>query len=106
VILGVVLTSLRASYLLALKTSIAGRDEAVTPSRAETAAEKVYEAEGPLFFACCSNLKQVLEPESDPSKVDLVVPSLLDYSALTAVNKAVEEYAKCGKELRLRVELS
>jgi SulP family sulfate permease len=107
VVLGVVLTSLRASYLLAHKTLIAGKDaEAPTPSQAETAAEKVYEAEGPLFFACCSNLKQVLEPESDPSKVDLVVPSLLDYSAMTAVKKAVDEYAKCGKELRVKVELA
>lgn len=102
VVLGVVLTSLRASYLLAKKTIVAGRDEAVTPSL--TSAEKVYDAPGPLFFACCMDLKQALDPDNDPKRVDLVVPSLLDYSAATAVKKAIDAYELNGKELRVRVE--
>ena len=38
----------------------------------------------------CRATTQVLEPESDPTKVDLVVPSLLDYSAMTAVRPELD----------------
>lgn len=66
--------------------------------------EKVYEIDGPLFFASASNFQEIFTPEKDTNDVivDFKRSRVADHSALDAIDRLAERYKKEGKTLHLR----
>jgi len=65
---------------------------------------KVYELEGPLFFASVSNFQDLFDPRNDPDDVvvDFKNARVVDHSAIEAIDTLGERYLKAGKRLHLR----
>ncbi|HHJ15475.1 MAG TPA: SulP family inorganic anion transporter, partial [Gammaproteobacteria bacterium] len=65
---------------------------------------KVYELEGPLFFASVSNFQDLFDPKNDPDDVvvDFKNARVTDHSAIEAIDTLGERYMKAGKRLHLR----
>ncbi len=65
---------------------------------------KVYELEGPLFFASVSNFQDLFDPRNDPDDVvvDFKNARVADHSAIEAIDTLAERYLKAGKRLHLR----
>ncbi|HHH48424.1 MAG TPA: SulP family inorganic anion transporter [Gammaproteobacteria bacterium] len=65
---------------------------------------KVYELEGPLFFASVSNFQDLFDPKNDPDDVvvDFKNARVADHSAIEAIDTLGERYMKAGKRLHLR----
>ncbi|MCF6362834.1 MAG: SulP family inorganic anion transporter [Gammaproteobacteria bacterium] len=65
---------------------------------------KVYELEGPLFFASVSNFQDLFDPRNDPDDVvvDFKNARVADHSAIEAIDNLAERYLKAGKRLHLR----
>ncbi len=66
--------------------------------------DKVYELEGPLFFASVSNFQDLFDPKNDPDDVvvDFKNARVADHSAIEAIDSLAERYLKAGKRLHLR----
>lgn len=64
---------------------------------------KVYQLDGPLFFASVHSFNELFTPGDDPSEVviDFFRSRVYDHSALDAVHKLTEKYASVGKSLHL-----
>lgn len=65
---------------------------------------KHYEIYGPLFFASTTAFGEKFDVFNDPNEViiDFKESKIADMSAIDAVNKITERYAKEGKKLHLR----
>jgi SulP family sulfate permease len=65
---------------------------------------KHYEIYGPLFFASTTAFLEKFDVSNDPSKViiDFKESKITDMSAIDAVNKITERYAKVNKTVHLR----
>lgn len=65
---------------------------------------KVYEIYGPLFFGSVStfNDKFLIDDDPDEVIVDFAESRVVDMSAIEALNKLTERYAKAGKTIHLR----
>lgn len=65
---------------------------------------KVYEIYGPLFFGSVGtfNDKFVIDEDPDEVIVDFAESRVVDMSAIEALNKLTERYAKAGKTIHLR----
>lgn len=65
---------------------------------------KIYDLEGPLFFASAQNFQEIFTPKDDPNDVivDFKQSRVADHSALDAIDKLAERYGKEGKTLHLR----
>jgi len=65
---------------------------------------KVYELEGPLFFASVRNFQDLFDPRNDPDDVvlDFNNARVADHSAIEAIDNLAERYLKAGKRLHLR----
>lgn len=65
---------------------------------------KVYEIYGPLFFGSVGtfNDKFVIDEDPDEVIVDFAESRVVDMSAIEALNKLTERYAKAGKTSHLR----
>jgi SulP family sulfate permease len=65
---------------------------------------KHYEIYGPLFFGSTTMFNQKFDVASDPNEViiDFKESKIADMSAIEAVNKLTERYAKLGKKVHLR----
>ncbi len=65
---------------------------------------KVYELEGPLFFASIHNFQNLFDPKNDPDDVvvDFRNARVADHSAIEAIDALAERYLKAGKRLHLR----
>ncbi len=65
---------------------------------------KVYEVDGPLFFASVSAFNDRFDVKNDPEIViiDFMKSRVLDHSAIEALNKLTEKYASDGKKVLLR----
>ncbi len=65
---------------------------------------KIYELEGPLFFASASNFQDLFDPRNDPDDVvvDFKNARVADHSAIEAIDSLAERYLKAGKRLHLR----
>lgn len=65
---------------------------------------KHYEIYGPLFFGSITVFNEKFDVENDPSQVviDFKESRIADMSAIEAVNKLTERYAKLGKTVQLR----
>jgi SulP family sulfate permease len=65
---------------------------------------KHYEIYGPLFFASTTAFAEKFDVLNDPNEViiDFKESKIADMSAIDAVNKLTERYAKMGKKIHLR----
>lgn len=65
---------------------------------------KHYEIFGPLFFGSTAMFAEKFDVQSDPDEViiDFSESRISDMSAIDAVNKLTERYAKAGKTVHLR----
>ncbi|WP_442918237.1 SulP family inorganic anion transporter [Magnetococcus sp. PR-3] len=65
---------------------------------------KVYELEGPLFFASTGWLLDRLDPVKDPDRVviDFYGSRVMDHSAIEAIDTLANRYLNEGKDLKLR----
>ena len=65
---------------------------------------KHYEIYGPLFFASVSAFAEKFDVLNDPPEViiDFADSRVVDMSAIEALNKITERYAKVGKKVHLR----
>ncbi|WP_418262755.1 SulP family inorganic anion transporter [Flavobacterium faecale] len=65
---------------------------------------KHYEIYGPLFFASTTGFLEKFDIFNDPKEViiDFKESKIADMSAIDAVNKLTERYAKIGKKVHLR----
>ncbi|HEC18701.1 MAG TPA: SulP family inorganic anion transporter [Gammaproteobacteria bacterium] len=65
---------------------------------------KVYELEGPLFFASVKNFGELFDVRNDPDDVVLEFRNarVADHSAIEAIDNLAERYLKAGKRLHLR----
>jgi SulP family sulfate permease len=65
---------------------------------------KIYDLNGPLFFASAQNFQDIFTPNEDPNDVivDFRHSRVADHSALAAIDKLAERYEKLGKTLHLR----
>ncbi len=65
---------------------------------------KHYELFGPLFFASTTAFAEKFDVQNDPSEIiiDFAESKIADMSAIDAVNKITERYAKVGKKVHLK----
>ncbi|MBN4082029.1 SulP family inorganic anion transporter, partial [Beggiatoa alba] len=65
---------------------------------------KVYELNGPLFFASVKNFQDFFHPQNDPDDVIVEFQNsrVVDHSAIEAIDTLAERYLKSGKRLHLR----
>lgn len=65
---------------------------------------KHYEIYGPLFFGSTTNFLEKFDVENDPDEViiDFRESRVADMSAIDALNKVTERYARLGKRVRLK----
>lgn len=65
---------------------------------------KHYEIYGPLFFGSVAAFAEKFDVHNDPAQViiDFKESRVVDHSALEALNKLTERYAKAGKKVSLR----
>ena len=66
--------------------------------------DKVYELEGPLFFASAQNFQDLFTPREDTDDVvvDFKNSRVADHSAIEAIDKLAERYDRAGKRLHLK----
>merc|ERR1712190_124738 len=61
---------------------------------------KVYKLEGPFFFVSANKLVKMMNPETDPEKVQVRFgSSVMDYSAMEVMSKMAAKYKGLGKML-------
>ena len=65
---------------------------------------KVYELEGPLFFASVKNFQDLFDPKNDPDDVvvEFQKSRVYDHSAIEAIDTLAERYLNVDKRLHLR----
>ena len=65
---------------------------------------KVYELNGPLFFASVQHFQEIFDPKNDPDDVvvDFKNARVADHSAIEAIDKLAERYLKEDKRLHLK----
>lgn len=65
---------------------------------------KVYEIDGPLFFASIRNFQDIFNPKDDTDDVvvDFKNSRIADHSAIEAIDKLAERYDRAGKRLHLK----
>jgi len=97
VILGVIISALAYSWENA--TRIRARKHINEENGA-----KYYEIYGPLFFGSTTNFASKFDVQNDPEDVviDFAESRIADMSAIEAVNKITERYAKIGKRVHLK----
>lgn len=65
---------------------------------------KIYELNGPLFFASVQNFQELFDVKNDPDDVVVEFQNsrVMDHSAIEAIDTLAERYIKAGKRLHLR----
>lgn len=66
--------------------------------------DKVYEINGPLFFASTQNFQEIFNPKEDTDDVvvDFKNSRVADHSAIEAIDKLAERYDRAHKRLHLK----
>lgn len=66
--------------------------------------DKVYEINGPLFFASAQNFQEIFNPKEDTDDVvvDFKNSRVADHSAIEAIDKLAERYDRAQKRLHLK----
>ena len=72
--------------------------------RIDKAGVKHYEIYGPLFFGSVAAFNEKFDVAGDPDEVviDFAESRVVDMSAIEALNKVTERYAKSGKKIHLK----
>jgi SulP family sulfate permease len=72
--------------------------------RIDEAGVKHYEIYGPLFFGSVAAFNEKFDVAGDPDEVviDFAESRVVDMSAIEALNKVTERYAKSGKKIHLK----
>lgn len=72
--------------------------------RIDSMNNKVYEIDGPLFFASIKNFEELFTPREDTDDVvvDFKNSRIADHSAIEAIDKLAERYDRAGKRLHLK----
>jgi sulfate permease, SulP family len=96
VIVGVVVSTL----VLAWKAS----QRIHTRVRTGDGGEKIYQLDGPLFFASVESFNALFTPREDPQEViiDFLGTRVFDHSGLQAIDRLADRYKRNGKNLHLR----
>lgn len=96
VIIGVIVSALRFAYENAKR--IRARKHIDADGR------KHYEIYGPLFFGSVTTFNSKFDILGDPDEIiiDFMESRIADMSAIEAVNRITERYAKVGKQVTLR----
>ncbi|NGP87094.1 SulP family inorganic anion transporter [Fodinibius halophilus] len=96
VLIGVVISALKFAWENALR--IRAR------KRIDEDGVKHYEIYGPLFFGSVGLFQEKFKIEEDPDEViiDFEESRVVDHSAIEALNKVTERYAKVGKKVHLK----
>lgn len=70
----------------------------------DTDGVKHYEIYGPLFFGSTQAFSEKFDPLNDPQEIiiDFMESRVVDMSAIEALNRITERYAKVGKQVHLR----
>jgi len=65
---------------------------------------KLYELDGPLFFASVTSFMENFDPENDPDRVviDFKNTRVMDASGIEAIDALTKKYEAAGKQLTLR----
>lgn len=71
---------------------------------AEENDKKIYELDGPLFFASVTSFNEQFDPSNDPDEVviDFKNARVMDSSGAEAIDALTAKYKKLGKKLTLR----
>ena len=66
--------------------------------------KKIYEFEGPLFFASTRSFLESFDVEKDPQEVimDFKKVRVMDASGVEAIDKITKKYIQAGKKLKIR----
>jgi len=66
--------------------------------------KKVYELDGPLFFASVTSFNEQFDVENDPDEIiiDFKDARVMDSSGAEAIDSITDKYKKAGKKLSLR----
>ncbi|CAA6810779.1 MAG: Sulfate permease [uncultured Sulfurovum sp.] len=66
--------------------------------------KKIYELDGPLFFASVTSFNEQFDVENDPEEViiDFKNARVMDSSGVEAIDGITEKYSKAGKKISLR----
>ncbi|GAA5521357.1 SulP family inorganic anion transporter [Aliifodinibius salicampi] len=96
VLIGVVISALKFAWENALR--IRAR------KRIDEDGIKHYEIYGPLFFGSVGLFQEKFKIEEDPDEIiiDFEESRVVDHSAIEALNKVTERYAKVGKKVHLK----
>jgi len=72
--------------------------------RIESNGTKIYELDGPLFFASVQSFMDVFDMENDPQNIviDFKNARVMDSSGVEAIDKLTQKYEKSGRKLKLR----
>jgi len=70
----------------------------------ESDGSKVYELDGPLFFASVTSFSEQFDIENDPKNIviDFKNTRVMDVSGVEAVDNITKKYEKSGRKLLLR----
>jgi len=96
VIVGVILSALVFAWEHASHISAS--------TRTDRMGNKVYEINGPLFFASTQNFQELFTPKDDTDDVvvDFKNSRVADHSAIEAIDKLAIRYDRAGKRLHLK----
>ena len=96
VVIGVIVSSLRFAYVNA--KMIRAR------KRTDEAGRKHYEIWGPLFFGSIQTFNSKFDVLNDPDEIviDFMESRIVDMSAIEALHRLTERYAKQGKKVTLK----
>lgn len=96
VLIGVVISALKFAWENALR--IRAR------KRIDENGAKHYEIYGPLFFGSVGLFQEKFKVHDDPDEIiiDFEESRVVDHSAIEALNKVTERYAKVGKKVHLK----
>lgn len=73
----------------------------VTVSDESEEGKKIYDIEGPLFFAAANRLVNLVNADTDPDIVEVRFghTSIMDYTAIATLQKIASEYKAKGKSI-------
>ena len=106
VMAGVLLTAASFAWDVGENISVEVSERMVKSDDGKVEKVKVYQLQGPLFFASAQRFVGLFTPAADPDVVELHFDrdgsDLCDYSAIHAINVVGEKYKKIGKKILLR----
>ena len=65
---------------------------------------KIYDFDGPLFFACVTTFNEEFDIENDPENIilDFKDARVMDISGVEAIDAITKKYLEAGKKIKVR----